>query len=331
MNKYYNDAKSFVIGGLISALVFSVWVTTTGMSWVPSTAGGGGGLPLNGPLGDGRHGAVSISVGTTATEVIYALTDLTVSSTWQVKQQNPGGIIIAVTGTFSMTSTGIIDADGTGGLGGTSQTTAATAGKAGAPGKAFAGRGGNGGGDGTRAGGPAAPVFNEIRGELYKVGSGTTSGYNTVDGDEPWSPSDAATMMRLQSGSGLAWLGAVAVGTGAGAAGAAWSTNDFPFDVGFLFGPSTVIGYGSGAGSGGNLTGNSGAGGAGGGFIFIVANTCDIDAGAQIRARGAAGSAGAAVTSGGGGGGGGGSLNGQLSGAGGNGGRGEIWVIEFLG
>lgn len=261
---------------------------------------------FNGPLGDGRHGAFNITGATTATEVVYQASDFTIdNATYTVKQQNPGGIFIACTGRFKMTSGAILDLNGVGGLGGAGGAADPQAGKDGQFGRGLGGVGGGGGGNGTQQGGGGMETLFMPSG----IPIGFKEPYNTTGG--PISNQTGAPAISDISGWGAMRIATTSVsrGTGTGGAGTAPSSTLLTpfFDLMIASGLWDYLGFGSGGGGGARTnTTNGGLGGHAGGLGIIVCNEFEFLSGATIRANGLVGaSPGSGAAAGGGGGGGG--------------------------
>jgi hypothetical protein len=263
--------------------------------------------PFSGILGDGRHSSFNITTNTTATEVLFQAGDFTIDNcTYTVKQQNPGGIFIACTGRFKMTSGGILDANGQGALGASSVTNAV--GKNGMYGRGPAGGGGGGCNDGANVGGYGAGTLALPVGMPFANNATAVALYDGVGTTALFDQNTAASTLAHLSIAARILVPSVGPANPGTAGNTPSTTLVTPFfDLAAATDILQLLGFGGGGGSGASISGavSSGAGGKGGGCILIVCNELDFQSGATIRASGNAGGNAAANASGGGGGGGG--------------------------
>lgn len=274
----------------------------------PATATASGAVrspwPFNGLFGSGADGSFNITSNTTATKFVIQATNFTIdNATYTVKQQNPGGILIACTGTFKMTGTApILDANGQGGLGAT-----VTAGW-GQPGFGFAGQGGQGGGGGVNQAGGfggailSCPIYSQNTGERNVQPYNIPDLTNATVFDTEATATVFSHLITGQFGGFMMVPSAGVAGNSNGNAGVALSSTLVTpwFDLLSSFDIMKILGVGSGGGN----SQNGNAGGNGGGVTFICCNEFDFQSGAIMRANGAAGVNGGATKGGGGGGGG---------------------------
>lgn len=275
-------------------------------------SGGIEGLPFTGVLGDGHHGNGYYDANATLTDdvPVYQFENFRVASgvTLTAKQQNPGGIVIAVRGTAEIAGT--IDCSGLGGKGASASTVGGN-GKTGWPGFNWAGMSGSGGGSDINPGGESAPVRLSSPYGVYSPADNATS-----TGSNQWGfGSTAATIGHIRQFSGEYVVGALAGGTATnnGNSGssfatltASWgSSADAVFNTLWAFYRRLAVGWGAGGGSGGGDASNaSGAAGAGGGYCLILASKLSFTGTVNCSGDDAASPAGGNAGGSGGGGGG---------------------------
>lgn len=258
-------------------------------------------LPFNGILGDGRHGAISITTNQTASHIIWQTTSLeiTAGDTWTAQSLNPGGFVIACQGRVTIAGTLTVSGRGARGVTG----AGAVVGPSGYSGFYWGGSGGGGGGGSTRTGGMGGPIK---AGEM--IGGYNAGGISPATVNTQWDQdTTAATSGIVQGYSGIYYVPAVfggALNTGGSNGGSIAITESDMFKTLWALHRNKLWGWGSSGGAGGQgSAGNGGNSGAGGGYIIIVCEELDFTG--TIDASGAAGASGGANSGGGGGGGGG--------------------------